>query len=283
MFAIRVYSLSGQPSTVAEKLESLICTSHWIRTAITVYVIQWDANKPSSWSIPNFVSSFWQSTVRYSGALSIWMEKSVFPVGNQMEQVFPQKTFRKKGNTSRGIPLSSFSPELPENHCTIYFITLVPCSLAKISDFAREWRPLSCLSVQYAVFILNKRNVFWRHRSEKKQSYHLATKCIDFLGQYTFRNEPNHSRDTATCLTLNRSAISRVFSSFAMHHKKIETCFCAPITCLPNGFPKGSCLPCPLSSLLTEVGSGFEIHQWNIEGYCLFEIPMTPIQTSPGN
>lgn len=71
--------------------------------------------------------------------------------------------------------------------------------LGKISDFAREWRPLSCLSVQYAVFILNKRNVFWRHRSEKKQSYHLATKCIDFLGQYTFRNERNHSRDTATC------------------------------------------------------------------------------------
>ena len=52
---------------------------------------------------------------------------------------------------------------------------------------------------QYAVFILNKWNVFWRHRSEKKQSYHdLATKCIDFLGQSTFRNEPNHSRGTAT-------------------------------------------------------------------------------------
>ena len=134
-----------------------------------------------------------------SRALSIWMEKSVFPVGNQMEQGFPQKIFRKKGNTFWGIPLFSFSPELPENHCTIYFITLEPCSLAKISDFAREWRPLPCLSVQYAVFILNKRNVFWRHRSEKKQSCHLATKCIDFLGQYTFRNEPNRSRDTATC------------------------------------------------------------------------------------
>ena len=64
-------------------------------------------------------------------ALSIWVEKSVFPVGNQMEQAFPLKIFRKKGNTFRGIPLFSFSPELPENHCTIYFITLVLCSSVK--------------------------------------------------------------------------------------------------------------------------------------------------------
>ena len=28
--------------------------------------------------------------------------------------------------------------ELPENHCTIYFITLVPCPLVKIRDFTRE-------------------------------------------------------------------------------------------------------------------------------------------------
>ena len=37
------------------------------------------------------------------------------------------------------------------------------------------------------------------------------------------------------------------------------------------------------SSFLTEVGSGFEIHQWNIEleGYCLFEIPMTPVLLFP--
>ena len=72
------------------------------------------------------------------GALPIRMEKTVFPVGNQMEQAFPLEMFRKKGNTFRGIPLFSFSPELPENHCTIYFITLVPCSLVKIRDFARE-------------------------------------------------------------------------------------------------------------------------------------------------
>ena len=42
-----------------------------------------------------------------------------------------------------------------------------------------------------------------------------------------------------------------------MHHKKIETCFRAPITCLPNGFPTGSYLPCPLSSFLTEVALKF--------------------------
>ena len=33
------------------------------------------------------------------------MEKSVFPVGNQMEKAFPLEIFRKKGNTFRGIPL----------------------------------------------------------------------------------------------------------------------------------------------------------------------------------
>ena len=170
-----------------------------------------------------------------------------------MEQVFSQKIFRKKRNTSRGIPLFSFSPELPENHCIIYFITLVPCSLAKkISDFAREWRPPSCLSVQkkeylqrYSSFfvftgitgkslyhllyhtstmLLGKKNKRFRSRMAPsfmfecpicgfhfEQVKHflktqirgkailpLATKCIDFLGQYTFRNEPSHSRDTAT-------------------------------------------------------------------------------------
>ena len=48
-----------------------------------------------------------------------------------MEQAFPLEIFRKQGNTFRGIPLFSVSPELPENHCTIYFITLMPCFLAK--------------------------------------------------------------------------------------------------------------------------------------------------------
>ena len=76
--------------------------------------------------------------IKQPGALSIWMEKSVFPVGNQMEQAFQLEIFRKKGNTFRGIPLFSFSPELPENHCTIYFITPVPCSLVKLRDFAPE-------------------------------------------------------------------------------------------------------------------------------------------------
>ena len=54
-----------------------------------------------------------------------------------MEQAFPRENFRKKGNTFRSNPLFSFSPELPENHSTIYFITLVPCSFVKLRDFAR--------------------------------------------------------------------------------------------------------------------------------------------------
>ena len=80
------------------------------------------------------------------------MEKSVFPVGNQMEQAFPLEIFRKKENTFRGIPLFSFLPELPENHCTIYFIALSAILLGKNTRFrSRKWRPPSCLSVQHAV------------------------------------------------------------------------------------------------------------------------------------
>ena len=221
-----------------------------------------------------------------------------------MEQVFPQKIFRQKReylecfpfewknrfswwetkwnrsfrrkffekrNTFRGIPLFSFSPKLPENHCTIYSITLVPCFLAKIRDFAREWRPPSCLSFQYAVFILNKRNVI--EDTDQRKSNHTIWP-LNLLISYasTLSVTSRATLETLLHVTLNRSAISCVFSSFAMHHKKIETCFRAPIalfsvetsdsrkyvcvrrliTCLPNGFPTGSCLSCPLSSFLTE-------------------------------
>ena len=37
----------------------------------------------------------------------------------------PTGNFSKKGNTFGGIYLLTFLPELPENHSTIYFITLV--------------------------------------------------------------------------------------------------------------------------------------------------------------
>ena len=91
-----------------------------------------------------------------------------------MEQVFSQKIFRKKRNTSRGIPVFSFSPELPENHCIIYFITLVPCSLAKkISDFAREWRPPSCLSVQKKEYLQRYSIFFVFTGITGKSLYHL--------------------------------------------------------------------------------------------------------------
>ena len=126
------------------------------------------------------------------------MEKSVFPVGNQMERVFPQKIFRKKGNTSRGIPLFSFSPELPENHCTIYFITLAPCSLAKNKRFRSRMAPSFMFECPICGFHFEQVKHFLKTQIRGKAILPLATKCIDFLGQYTFRNEPNHSRDTAT-------------------------------------------------------------------------------------
>ena len=43
-----------------------------------------------------------------------------------MEQAFPFKIFQKKGNTFRGIPLFSFSSELPENHCGVLLHVSVP-------------------------------------------------------------------------------------------------------------------------------------------------------------
>ena len=122
------------------------------------------------------------------------MEKSVFPVGNQMEQVFPQKIFRKKGNTSRGIPLFSVSPELPENHCTIYFITLVPCSLAKNKRFRSRMQPSFMFECLICGFHFEQVKHFLKTQIRGKAILPLPTKCIDFLGQYTFRNVPVKSK-----------------------------------------------------------------------------------------
>ena len=76
-----------------------------------------------------------------------------FPGGKPNGKGLSTGNFSKKRNTFRGIPLFSFLPELSENHCTIYFIKLVPCSLVKMRDFPREkWRPLVlCFIVQHAV------------------------------------------------------------------------------------------------------------------------------------
>lgn len=64
--------------------------------------------------------------------------KICFPGGEPDGSRLSAENFRKKVNTFRGIPLFLFSPELLENHCTIYFIRLVPCSWIKIRDLARE-------------------------------------------------------------------------------------------------------------------------------------------------
>ena len=77
--------------------------------------------------------------------------------------------------------------------------------LGKNKRFRSRMESSFLLSVQYAVFILNKRNVFWRHTSEKKQSYHLATKCIDFLGQYTFRVTSRTTLETLLHVHLENS------------------------------------------------------------------------------
>jgi len=42
-----------------------------------------------------------------------------FPGGKPNGTSLSTGNFREKGNTFGGIPLFSFSPELPENHCTI--------------------------------------------------------------------------------------------------------------------------------------------------------------------
>ena len=78
--------------------------------------------------------------IRYVQTLSAFHlnGKIGFPGGKPNGTGLSTGNFSKKRNTFRGIPLFSFSPELPENHCTICFITLVPCSLVKICDFARE-------------------------------------------------------------------------------------------------------------------------------------------------
>ena len=67
-----------------------------------------------------------------------------------MEQVFPLEIFRKKGNTFGGIPLFSFSPEIPE---ILYHTSAM--LLGKSTRLrSRKWRPPLCFSVQHADFSL---------------------------------------------------------------------------------------------------------------------------------
>ena len=149
-----------------------------------------------------FLDSFWRFMIREIRSAFHLNWKIGFSGGKPNGTGLSTENFSKKRNTFRGIPLFSFSPELPENHCTMHLLYHTSTMLlGKNKRFRSRMSSSFMFECQYAVFILNKRNVFWRHRTEKKQSYHLATKstCIDFLGQYTFRNEPNHSQNTAKC------------------------------------------------------------------------------------
>ena len=54
------------------------------------------------------------SLILTTGALTIWMEFSVIPGRIQMERFIPVESFRKKGNTFRGISIFPLLPEFPK-------------------------------------------------------------------------------------------------------------------------------------------------------------------------
>ena len=121
--------------------------------------------------------------------------------------------------------------------------------LGKIHDFARENGVLLHVSVS------NMRLSFWTSEIfvftvEVREEAILPFGYLMywFLKASTLSVTRRTTLETLLYVTLNRSAISRVVSWFAMHHKKSETCFRAPMTCLPNGFPKVS-TPVPITSL----------------------------------
>ena len=118
-------------------------------------------------------------------------KKSVFPVGDQMEQAFPLEIFQKKGNicTFRGIPLFSLSLDLTENHCTIYFLTLVPClqcSLVKRHDFPQDNGVLLHVSASNMRFSFwTSKTFFFDGTDERKSNLTirpLKVAWLDFLG-----------------------------------------------------------------------------------------------------
>ena len=105
------------------------------------------------------------------------MKKPVVPVENQMERAFPLEIFRKKRNTFRGIPLFSFLPKLSENHCSIWFIPLVPYSFMSARVFCPKiWRR-SRFSVQHADLSLSCRRSYWSSLWAKHVSNRKGT-CI---------------------------------------------------------------------------------------------------------
>ena len=104
-------------------------------------------------------------------------KKTVVLVENQMERAFPLEIFRKKRNTFRGIPLFSFLPKLSENHCSIWFIPLVPYSFMSARVFCPKiWRR-SRFSVQHAGLSLSCRRFYWSSLWAKHVSNRKGT-CI---------------------------------------------------------------------------------------------------------
>ena len=77
----------------------------------------------------------WKDSSTFQWALSFCVEKPAVPVENQTERSFTW-TFSGKRKTFGGIPFFSVLTELPEYHCTICAVILVPCSLF---NWRRQW------------------------------------------------------------------------------------------------------------------------------------------------
>ena len=85
--------------------------------------------------------------------------------------------FSEKRNTFRGIPLFSFLPKLLENHCSIWFIPLVPYSFMSARVFCPQIWGRSRFSVQHAGLSLSCRRFYWSSRWAKHVSNRKVT-CI---------------------------------------------------------------------------------------------------------
>ena len=79
------------------------------------------------------------------------MEKSVFPVGNQMEQVFPLEIFRKREYPQRYSSFLVFTGITGKSlyHLVYHTSAMLLCKNTRFRS--RKWRPISCLSVQHVV------------------------------------------------------------------------------------------------------------------------------------
>ena len=87
-------------------------------------------------------------------ALTIWMEFSVIPERIQMERFIPVESFRKKGNTFRGIsffPLYRNSRKCPLVQCQDFTVILLRKNAKDLKDGGRFPKRLSLLCVSLLV------------------------------------------------------------------------------------------------------------------------------------